>query len=345
MATKQVSPYFGISEEILQHYHNKRILVTGGSGAIGSNLVRALLASEPERVIVIDDLSSGFKWLLPEDPRLVFVQGSILDEEKLRYAFSFKPHIVFHLAAHFANQNSVEHPETDLMVNGLGTLRILQYSHMAGVQRLVFASSGCSVYGSEAPLPFEESLPPSLHLDTPYQIHKLLGELYCNYFHDYYKLPVAIARYFNVYGPGEVPGRYRNVIPNFMWWAIHGQPLPITGTGEETRDFTYVGDIIDGTLRLGALDEAVGETFNLASSTETKIIDLAKMINDITGNTAGIVFKPKRSWDRSTRRKASIDKARKILGYQPKTDIKTGLQHVYSWFKENWDNIKASARF
>jgi nucleoside-diphosphate-sugar epimerase len=345
MATKQVSPYFGISEEILQYYHNKRILVTGGSGAIGSNLVRALLASEPERVIVIDDLSSGFKWLLPEDPRLVFVQGSILDEEKLRYAFSFKPHIVFHLAAHFANQNSVEHPETDLMVNGLGTLRILQYSHMAGVQRLVFASSGCSVYGSEAPLPFEESLPPSLHLDTPYQIHKLLGELYCNYFHDYYKLPVAIARYFNVYGPGEVPGRYRNVIPNFMWWAIHGQPLPITGTGEETRDFTYVGDIIDGTLRLGALDEAVGETFNLASSTETKIIDLAKMVNEITGNTAGIVFRPKRSWDRSTRRKASIDKARKILGYQPKTDIKTGLQRVYSWFKENWDNIKPSARF
>jgi nucleoside-diphosphate-sugar epimerase len=345
MATKQVSPYFGISEELLQHYYNKRILVTGGSGAIGSNLVRALLASEPERVIVIDDLSSGFKWLLPEDPKLVFVQGSILDEEKLRYAFSFKPHIVFHLAAHFANQNSVEHPETDLMVNCLGTLRILQYSHIAGVQRLVFASSGCSVYGSEAPLPFEESLPPSLHLDTPYQIHKLLGELYCNYFHDYYKLPVAIARYFNVYGPGEVPGRYRNVIPNFMWWAIHGQPLPITGTGEETRDFTYVGDIIDGTLRLGALDEAVGETFNLASNTETKIIDLAKMINEITGNTAGIVFKPKRSWDRSTRRKASIDKARKILGYQPKTDIKTGLQHVYSWFKENWDNIKASARF
>jgi len=188
-------------------------------------------------------------------------------------------------------------------------------------------------------------MPPSLHLDTPYQIHKLLGELYCNYFHEYYKLPVAIARYFNVYGPGEVPGRYRNVIPNFMWWALHRQPLPITGTGEETRDFTYVGDIIDGTLRLGALEEAVGETFNLASNTETKIIDLAKMINEITGNDAGITFKPKREWDRSTRRRASIEKARKMLGYQPKTDIKNGLQHVYDWFKKNWDNIKASARF
>jgi nucleoside-diphosphate-sugar epimerase len=345
VAVKQVSPYFGVSEELLEHYRGKRILVTGGAGAIGSNLVRALLAAEPERVVVIDDLSSGFRWLLPEDPRIVFVHGSILDEEMLRYAFSFKPHVVFHLAAHFANQNSVEHPETDLMVNGLGTLKVLQYSYLAGVQRFVFASSGCSVYGSDAPLPFEEAMPPSLHLDTPYQIHKLLGELYCNYFHDYYKLPVAIARYFNVYGPGEVPGRYRNVIPNFMWWAMHRQPLPITGTGEETRDFTYVGDIVDGTLRLGALEEAVGETFNLASSTETRIIDLARMINEITGNDAGVVFKPKRSWDRSTRRRASIEKARKTLGYQPKTDIRTGLQHVYSWFKENWDNIKASARF
>jgi len=345
MAVKQVSPYFDISEEVLEHYRGKRILVTGGAGAIGSNLVKALLAAEPERVIVIDDLSSGFKWLLPEDPRLIFVHGSVLDEEKLRYAFSFKPHIVFHLAAHFANQNSVEHPKTDLLVNGLGTLNVLQYSHLAGVQRFVFASSGCSVYGSDAPLPFEEKMPPSLHLDTPYQIHKLLGELYCNYFYEYYRLSVAIARYFNVYGPGEVPGRYRNVIPNFMWWALHKQPLPITGTGEETRDFTYVGDIIDGTLRLGALEEAVGETFNLASNTETKIIDLAKMINEIAGNDAGVVFKPKREWDRSTRRRASIEKAKKMLGYQPKTSIKTGLQNVYSWFRENFGYIKTSARF
>ena len=345
MTIIQVSSYFGISDEILEHYRGKRILVTGGAGAIGSNLVRALLAAEPECVVVIDDLSSGFKWLLPEDPRLIFICGSVLDEEKRKHAFSVKPHIVFHLAAHFANQNSVEHPKTDLLVNGLGTLNVLQYSYLTNVQRFVFASSGCSFYGSDAPLPFEETMPPSLHLDTPYQIHKLLGELYCNYFYDYYRLPVAIARYFNVYGPGEIPGKYRNVIPNFMWWALHKQPLPITGTGEETRDFTYIGDIIDGTLRLGALEEAVGEAFNLASNSETKIIDLARMINEITGNNAGIVFKSKRDWDRSTRRRASIEKARKMLGYQPKTDIKTGLQHVYNWFRNNWDYIKASAKF
>lgn len=334
-----------MSQEILDKYNGKRILITGGAGAIGSNLTKTLLKANPEKIIIIDDLSSGHLWLLPKDPTIHFVHGSILDEEKMKRAFSFKPHHVFHLAAHFANQNSVEHPETDLLVNALGTLRTLEYAHLTGVERFVFASSGCSVYGSNAPIPFREDQPVSLHLDTPYQINKLVGELYCNYFNDYYGLPVAIARFFNVYGPGEVPGKYRNVIPNFMWWAMNGQPLPITGTGEETRDFTFVGDIIDGVLRMGVKEEAIGEAFNLASGTETKIIDLAKMINEITGNKAGIIFKPKRDWDKSTRRRASIEKAQKLLGYKPKTDIKTGLQHVHKWFVENWDKIAQSAKF
>ncbi|MCD6515571.1 MAG: NAD-dependent epimerase/dehydratase family protein [Candidatus Odinarchaeota archaeon] len=331
-------------EEVLSHYTGKRILVTGGAGCIGSNLVRTLLKAEPEKIIVIDDLSASYEWNLPKDPKVLFIHGSILDDEKMKRAFSFKPHYVFHLAAHFANQNSVDHPETDLLVNGLGTLKTLQYSQLVDVERFVFASSGCSVYGSQTPLPLKEDYV-SLHLDTPYQIHKLLGELYCNYFHDYYRLSVAIARYFNVYGPGEVPGKYRNVIPNFIWWAIHGQPLPITGTGEETRDFTFVDDIVEGTLRMGVIPEAVGEAINLASGTETKIIDLANMINEITGNKAGVVFKPKRDWDKSTRRRASIEKARKILGYEPKTDIREGLMKTYEWFKEHWEKIKESVKF
>jgi len=179
----------------------------------------------------------------------------------------------------------------------------------------------------------------SLHLDTPYQIHKLLGELYCNYFRNYYGLPVAVARYFNVYGPGEAPGRYRNVIPNFMWWALHRRPLPITGTGKETRDFTFVEDIVDGTLRIGVIKEAVGEAFNLASETETKVIDLANWINELTGNEAGLVLKPRRDWDQVVKRRASIQKARKILGYEPKTDIKSGLRRTYKWILENKDRI------
>jgi len=331
-------------KQVLEEYSGKRILVTGGAGCIGSNLVRTLLKAEPEKIIVIDNLSSGYTWLLPKSETICFIYGSILDEEKMKRVFNYKPHYVFHLAAHFANQNSVDHPETDLLVNALGTLKTLEYANLVDVERFIFASSGCSVYGSQAPLPLKEDFV-SLRLDTPYQINKLVGELYCNYFHDYYGLPVAIARYFNVYGPGEVPGKYRNVIPNFMWWAMNGQPLPITGTGEETRDFTFVDDIIDGTLRMGIVKEAVGEAINLASETETRIIDLANMINEITGNKAGVVFKSRRDWDKAVRRRASIEKARRILGYEPKTDIRTGLKKVYEWFKKNWENISKSVKF
>lgn len=331
-------------EDVLQKYAGKKVLVTGGAGCIGSNLVQALVRADVEKVVVLDDFSSSPKWNLSNHPEIFLVNGSVLNEENLKRAFSEKPHYVFHLAAHFANQNSVDHPETDLMVNGLGTLKVLQYSHLAGVERFVFASSGCSVYGNRAPLPLKEDFV-SLHLDTPYQIHKLLGELYCNYFHDYYGLPVAIARYFNVYGPGELPGRYRNVIPNFIWWALHKKPLPITGTGEETRDFTFVDDIVDGTLRMGVVKEAVGEAINLASETETRVIDLANWINELAGNEAGVVFKPRRDWDKVVRRRASIEKARKILGYEPKVDIKTGLKRTYEWIVENKERIERDAIF
>lgn len=324
----------------MKHYKKRRILITGGSGCIGSNLIRTLLKADPERIVVIDDLSASFEWNLPRDERLVFIKGSILDEESMKRAFSVKPHHVFHLAAHFANQNSVDHPETDLLVNGLGTLRVLEYANLAGVERFVFASSGCSVYGSQAPLPLKEDFV-SLHLDTPYQMNKLVGEIYCNFFNNYYKLPVAIARYFNVYGPGEVPGRYRNVIPNFMYWAMNGKPLPVTGTGEETRDFTFVDDIVDGTLRLGVVKEAVGDAFNLASETETKVIYLANWINETTGNKAGIVYRQKRDWDKIVKRRASIEKARKILGYRPKTSMDAGLKKTYEWIIENKQKIQA----
>ena len=331
-------------KDYLQEYKGKNILITGGAGCIGSNLTKALIGAKAAKVIVLDDLSAAEKWNIPTDPGVVFIQGSILDDEVLKRAFSGKLDFVFHLAAHFANQNSVDNPETDLEVNGLGVLKVLEYSHLAKVSKFVFASSGCSVYGSQAPLPLKEDFV-SLHLDTPYQITKLLGELYCNFFYNYYGLPVAIARYFNVYGPGEIPGAYRNVIPNFIYWALHKMPLPITGTGEETRDFTFVDDIIDGTLRLGVVPEAVGNAFNLASDTETKVIDIANMVNEITGNPSGVKFIPRRDWDKITRRRASVDKARKVLGYEPKMRMKDGIKKVYDWIIENRDEIEACARF
>ena len=330
--------------QYMSEYKGKNILITGGAGCIGSNLTKALIKAKATKIIVLDDLSAAERWNIPVDPSVIFIEGSVLDDEVLKRAFSGKHDFVFHLAAHFANQNSVDNPETDLEVNGLGTLKVLEYSHLTKVGKFVFASSGCSVYGSQAPLPLMEDFV-SLHLDTPYQITKLLGELYCNFFHNYYGLPVAIARYFNVYGPGEIPGAYRNVIPNFIYWALNKMPLPITGTGEETRDFTFVDDIIDGTLRLGIIPEAVGDAFNLASDTETRVIDIANMVNEITGNPSGVTFKPRRDWDQITRRKASIEKAGKALGYEPRTKIKDGIKKVYDWIVENRTQIEKSAKF
>ena len=330
--------------EHLSEYKDKTILITGGAGCIGSNLTKALIKAEAAKIIVLDDLSAAEKWNIPIAPNVVFIHGSILDEEILKRAFSTRLDYVFHLAAHFANQNSVDNPETDLMVNGLGTQKVLQYSHLTGVGKFVFASSGCSVYGSQAPLPLKEDFV-SLHLDTPYQITKLLGELYCNFFYNYYGLPVTMARYFNVYGPGEIPGAYRNVIPNFIYGAIHKRKLPITGTGEETRDFTFVDDIIDGTLRLGVTPEAVGEAFNLASETETKSINVANIVNEITGNPHGVEFTAKRDWDKITRRRASIEKAKKVTGYEPKVKIKDGIKQTYDWIVGNLGKIEKSAKF
>jgi nucleoside-diphosphate-sugar epimerase len=330
-------------KEYLEYYKDKTILVTGGAGAIGSNLCRRL-AESGAQVIILDDLSSSERWNVPSISGILFVEGDILDEVKLKRVFFERPQIVFHLAAFFANQNSVDHPERDLMVNGMGTLRMLEYSVFTGVERFIYASSGCSIYGSDSPLPLCEEFM-SMHLSTPYQITKMLGELYCNFFYNHYGLKVVKPRFFNSYGPGEVPGQYRNVIPNFIYWAIKGFPLPITGTGEETRDFTYVGDIVDGLLRAGYFESAIGQEFNLASGKETKIIDLANMINELTDNKAGIRFASRRKWDTKSRLLASIERARTLIGYEPNTPIEGGLRKTIQWFRENWDKIDASAHF
>lgn len=329
--------------EYLSYYAGKRVLITGGAGAIGGNLTRAL-AAQGALVTILDDLSSASRWNIPDLPSVRFVQGSVLDEQELKRVFSVKPEIVYHLAALFANQNSIDHPQDDLMVNGMGTLLVLQYAQLTGVERVVYASSGCSVYGRNAPFPLTEGYL-SLNLDTPYMITKMLGELYCNFFGNYHDLKTVRTRFFNSYGPGEIPGAYRNVIPNFIYWAIKGQPLPIMGTGEETRDWTYVGDIVDGLLRAGYFSQAVGEEMNLASGREVRVIDMANTINELTGNAAGIRWIPRRNWDHKTRLLASIEKAGRVIGYQPQMEFREGLEHAVKWFRDNWDNIQNTARF
>lgn len=333
-----------MKKEVRSVFDDKTVLVTGGAGAIGSNLTRALIELDTKKIVIIDDLSSSYEWNIPTNSKIVFIKGSILDDEKLKWAFKNRPDIVYHLAAHFANQNSVDNPETDLMVNGMGTLKVLEHSQLVSVERFIYASSGCGIYGSGSKIPFEE-YDVSIKLYTPYQVTKMLGELYTNYYYNLYRLPIVNARFFNSYGPGEVPGKYRNVIPNFFYWSMNNRALPITGTGDETRDFTFVDDIVGGLLAMACCDEAVGEAFNLGTSREIKIKDLAVWINELTGNSAGITFKDQRDWDKKTRLLSSIEKARKTLGYEPKMSFKEGLKHVYEWFTENWKLIEKSAEF
>jgi nucleoside-diphosphate-sugar epimerase len=331
-------------EAYKKHYEGKVVLITGGAGAIGSNLTRAIADLKARRVVVLDDLSAAYEWNIPSLPNVLFVKGSVTDEVALKRVFQLKPDMVYHLAAFFANQNSVDFPQRDLMTNGLGTLLIYQYAQMSGVGRVIYASSGCSIYGSAAPLPLKEEFM-SMHLTTPYQITKMLGELYGNFYYHHYDLPVVKTRFFNSYGPGEVPGQYRNVIPNFIYWALLGLPLPFTGSGEETRDFTYVMDIVDALLRAGYYEQAIGQEMNIASGREIKILQMAERVNELTGNKAGVVRVERRVWDTKKRLLASVDRAKELLGYEPGMEFEQGLANTIQWFRDHWDDIRRDAEF
>ena len=315
-------------------YQDKTILVTGGAGCVGSNLTRRLAELGAEKVIILDNMSSAYEWNVPTNDNVELIQGDILDDEELKRVFKMKPDYVFHLAAHFA----------DLMVNGIGILKVLQYAQLTGVERFVYSSSGCGVYGLDSKMPFEEH-DISISLHTPYQVTKLLGELYTNYFHNLYDMPIVNARFFNVFGPGEVPGKYRNVIPNFFYWSMTKQALPITGDGSETRDWTFVGDIVNGLLSMGIEEEAIGEAINLGSGKDHRVIDMANKVNELTGNPEGIAYVARRNWDAKTKLLSSIDKAKDILGYKPTVSFDDGLERVYGWFTDNWENIERDAEF
>ena len=316
------------------------VVVTGGAGAIGSRLVRRLLERGAEHVVVVDDLSSGCEWLLPSDARMRFTKGDVCDIFDLGVEVD-RP-LVFHLAAFFANQNSVDHPREDLHTNGFGTLTALLWSAARNARRFVYASAGCSVAGHGIDAPIREDMPVSLALDTPYQITKTLGEFYCNYFDA--RVPTVRCRFFNSYGPGEIPGAYRNVIPNFIWRALHGEPLIITGTGEETRDFVFVDDLVGGLLAGAEVPGARGDAFNLGTGVQTRVIDLAEMIVKACRSTSSIEFAPRRPWDHSTHREADIAKARATLGFIPTVSVREGIERTVDWFRENRSRIAATLR-
>ncbi|MFA5142605.1 MAG: NAD-dependent epimerase/dehydratase family protein [Candidatus Omnitrophota bacterium] len=311
--------------------NGKTVLVTGGAGAIGGNLVK-FLSAHGAKVVVIDDLSAGFADNLSLGRKVVFYEDTILNDEILKKVFKERIDYIFHLAAHFANQNSIDHPCEDLLTNALGTLKLLEYGRRHAVKRFIYASSSC-VYGSTDKKMTEDLI---TRLETPYAVSKLTGEEYVHFYHRYYRMKATVVRYFNAYGPGDPPGRYRNVIPNFFMLAAKGKPLVITGTGRETRDFTFMDDVIRGTVLTVTTDASMGEIYNIGSGRETEILRLAKSINKITGSKAGIEFTALRKWDAIRKRVANIKKSRNQLGYEPVVGLEDGLARTWTWFKERY---------
>ena len=189
------------------------------------------------------------------------------------------------------------------------------------------------MYGNTGPLANEAST--TYSLDTPYAITKLLGEQYVNFFNQHHNIPTVVLRFFNSYGPGEYPGKYRNVIPNFMRLVLNGQPLTITGTGEETRDFTYVDDTIQAVRLAISHPDAVGRTFNVGTGRETTVRELAEAIIRVCKKTVPINYIPRRDWDSVDRRSADISLMKGKLGYRQSIELDDGLARTYKWFIEN----------
>ena len=315
----------------------------------GKNLIIALakLVGENGNVIILDNLSSikeKNSWNITPLSNVLFVEGDVRSDISLKRVFKENLSMVFHLAAFFANQNSVDYPEISAEVDVIGIIKLLEYSRLAKVERFIYASSGCAIYGSYGKMPLKEDFI-SMHLTTPYQVNKMTGEMYCNFYGHHYDMKITNCRFFNSYGPGEVPGQYRNVIPNFIYWAMKGQSLPITGTGKETRDFTYVLDLVQGLIKGGYYESAIGENFNLASGREISIIDMANLVNETTGNKAPIIYKTRRKWDTKPRLLASIEKAEKLVKYKPIQNFRDGFLMNIEWFRDNWSTITKTSRF
>lgn len=282
--------------DLREHYAGKKVLVTGGAGTIGRRLVEVLLELGAV-VTIVDDRSSGSN---PTPPGVTDREESIVDiarEGRWKEILGPDTHTVFHLAANFANQNSVDHPYDDLVVNGWGTYALLEACKEAGVRKVLFTSSSC-VYGEAATEEEFDEMNVPLTSDTPYAMHKLLGEMYCNYFEHSLGLPTISVRLFNVFGPGERPGPYRNVIPNFAKLALEGKPLPVMGDGTATREFNFVDETVKKIAYVAACGPLERRAYNLAGGTVLSIRELAETVNRLAGNAAGIATVPQRSWDR-----------------------------------------------
>jgi UDP-glucose 4-epimerase len=334
-------------------FSGRTILVVGGAGFVGSNLVRELLWCEPRLVIVVDNLLSAERSSVPDDGRLMFVQASITDDATLA-ALPEDLDYVFHLATYHGNQSSMHDPLADHENNTLTTLKLYDRlkRQSARLARVVYSSAGCVVAEKtfDTATASQEDAPVSLYLDSPYQISKIVGEFYANYYWRQHGLPVVKARFQNVFGPGEILGAgrwrgtpatvWRNVIPSFIYRALRQMPLTVDNGGVTTRDFIYVDDVVRGLMRC-ATAGSPGGVYNLASGVETSILELARLINELTGNPASIELRPGRDWDRSGKRFGSTEKSRMELGFVAEVQLREGLQRTIAWTRENMPVIDA----
>lgn len=309
-------------------FQNKRILVTGGAGFIGTNLVGQLL-DEGARVTVLDDLFTGRRASLP-DSGFGFVEGSVCDR-KLVDQLVAANEVVFHCAARNIVV-STKDPREDFETNIGGTLNILMAAREAGIERVVYTSS-TSVYGNPKYLPINED--DHLSLLTPYAVSKLGGENYCMAFYESYDVPTACVRYSNVYGPGQDPANpYCGVVAKFINALFDGQPVKIHGDGNQTRDFTYIDDAVKATILAGKSERALGEVFNVGTGVETTVNKLADTLSFLTGNRVIPEHISRRDVDNIRRRVVNIEKTRRALRWVPEVTLEEGLRRTVEWQRE-----------
>lgn len=330
-----------------------KVLVVGGAGFVGSNLVHQLLAQSPREIIVVDNLLSSDVANIPADARVGFVFGSITEDRILR-ALPEDLDFTFHLACYHGNQSSIADPLADHDNNTLTSLKLFdRLKDIKQLKKVVYAAAACAVAEKtyDAPSATTEEQPVTLYHDSPYSISKIIGELYGNYYFQRYQLPFVKARFSNVYGPREILGAgqwrgtvhtvWRNVTPTFIWRSLNGDALALDNGGNASRDFIFVEDMARGLIAC-ALKGQSGEVYNLATGRETSILELATLVNEYTGNKRALDLRPARDWDRSGKRFASTEKAAAELGFAAQVDIREGLRRTVEWTKANSDLIARS---
>jgi UDP-glucose 4-epimerase len=302
-----------------------KALVTGGAGFIGSHLVDRLIAAGMD-VAVIDDLSTGRRENL--NSRARFHEVKVEDADLARVFGEECPDIVFHLAAQKDVRASVDAPRADAMTNVIGLLNILERTLQLKGAKFVFASSGGVVYGESNSVPTEESHPPFPL--SPYGVAKLAGELYLRCYEEWNALAYTSLRYANVYGPRQDPEGEGGVVAIFAGQMLTGRPSTIYGDGSMTRDYVYVDDVVEATLR--AVDAGTGECINIGTAQETSVQELYDKMRSITAFEGSPEYLPKRPGELQ-RSCLSIEKARQVLGWRPRVQLEEGLVRTLDWFR------------